>query len=373
MKLSRVSWLVALLACVLLVQGAYSIDVGFSVESGGESASLESSYDVDTGVSVSEESTASPGQATIENSRSVTGTGDITASQTYSGSGGYSGTSFFKTGAGSLASSASLNPTSLSALQIVSASGVSNAEMGVINEGTAHVDCNLISGSMTAAQSISTGSAQASCNAQLNGAMGSIAAGVFSPREGSAELFSGYSLSPGISASEEISASSDLISIVNTRSISGTGDFDAFQSYFGSNGCSGSSNLYANDVSGKLESAATLTPSELRVSQLTSLSGDSVDVSLSLDHEGDSIYMSSGIGKGTITTSQDVWTGSVHGSQNTLVLSESARIQLIAIINSLQKLINDLQEFSGNLPAASAVRTLKRFSRPGKRPFHSMA
>ena len=87
--MSWLSWLVVLFASVLLIPGAFSIDVGFSAGSGGESTDLSSSYDVDTGVSVSEESTTSPDQATIENTRSVSGTGDINAVQTYSGSEGY--------------------------------------------------------------------------------------------------------------------------------------------------------------------------------------------------------------------------------------------------------------------------------------------
>jgi len=81
---------VALLACVFLVPGAFSIEIGFSAENGGESTSLSSSYDVDTDVSVKEESTASFGQPAIENTRSVSGTGNIKATQSYMGSNGYS-------------------------------------------------------------------------------------------------------------------------------------------------------------------------------------------------------------------------------------------------------------------------------------------
>ena len=47
----------------------FAIDVSLSVDDGGESASLESSYDVDTDVAVSEESIAGADQPGIENTR----------------------------------------------------------------------------------------------------------------------------------------------------------------------------------------------------------------------------------------------------------------------------------------------------------------
>ena len=172
------------------------------------------------------------------------------------------------------------------------------------------------SGSLAADQSISTGQClHASSNAIFNGAMGSSSTWALSPGDDSARLNSFYDLSDGVSATEKSSATTDQIGITNSRSIAGTGNMYAFQGYSGSNDYSGSSSVGANEVSGTIESNAALTPTTLSASQVASLSGDSADVGLSLDHQGDSIYMSSGIGSGTITTSQDVWTGSVHGSQ----------------------------------------------------------
>jgi hypothetical protein len=76
-KLSSAPWLVVLLACIFLLPEAYSIDVSLSAENGGDSVSIDSSYEVDTGVSVSEESEASFDEVGIENTRLVSGTGNI--------------------------------------------------------------------------------------------------------------------------------------------------------------------------------------------------------------------------------------------------------------------------------------------------------
>jgi len=351
--------LLGLIAClIILVPGAYSIGVGFSAGNGGESVGLWSSYDVGTDVAVREVSKASFDKLAIENARSISGSGEIEADQTYSGSGGYTGEATFGTsGSGSLTSSASLTPASMNAYQSAFASGSSNVGMGITNEGTARLDYNLESGSMKAEQSISTGSARASGSVLFTGATGSSWTEASSPSQGSASIFSSYALSEGVSAIERSTASSNQVELTNSRYITGAGDIYAFQGYYGSNDCSGFSNLYSNGVYGALESTASRSPTSMSANQIASFKGDSVDVSLSLDHQGDSIYMSSGMGSGTITTSQEVWTGSVHGSQNTIVLSESALIQFQAIINSLQKLIYDLEEFSGNKPTAMSSST----------------
>ncbi|MDD5768557.1 MAG: hypothetical protein PHW55_08240 [Methanothrix sp.] len=117
--------MLGLVACLILVPGAYSIEVGFSAGNGGESVSLKTSYAVGTDVSVREESTASFDQPAIENTRSVSGAGDINAVQTYSGSGGYAGraTLYSQDVSGSLQGSALLAPEYLSAKQDISLSG----------------------------------------------------------------------------------------------------------------------------------------------------------------------------------------------------------------------------------------------------------
>ena len=351
--------MLALLTCLLLLPGAYSIGVSFSAQGGGGSVGLNSIYNLDDSVSASEGASASFGQVGISDTRSVSGTGNVhQADQSYSGNGGYSGSaSFSKLGSGSLTGSASLSPGSMSASQGVSVSGPSNAGMSVTNGGTADVNSNLVLGSMQASQSISTGSAHASSSTQFNGAIGSSRTVASSPGQGSASILSGYVLSNGVSASEISSASSNQVGITNTRSISGTGNINVFQGYSGSKGCSGSSNIDANGVSGALGSTVSLSPSDLSANQGASLTGDSVCASLNLLHQGDSLFMSSAMQSGTINTNQNVWDGNVQGSQTTSVLSLSEQIQLIAIINSLQKLINDLQSFSGNTPTSMTSST----------------
>lgn len=151
-----------LLACLIFVPGAYSIDVGFSAENGGESVDLSSSYDVDTGVSVNEESEASFDQVKIENTRSVSGTGDISAAQTYSGSGGYKGSAILSAqgASGTLHGNAFLTPEYLSAKQDISLTGDSiDTGMSLSNEGdSANLGVTIKSGMISSSQSIETGS-----------------------------------------------------------------------------------------------------------------------------------------------------------------------------------------------------------------------
>ncbi len=170
------SWLVVLFASVLLIPGAFSIEVGFSAGNGGESADLSSSYDVDTGVSVSEESTANPDQATIENTRSVSGTGDINAVQTYSGSRGYVGSTTLSSQgvSGSLKGNAILTPQTLAASQEVSLTGNSvDTSMGLINEGdSADLGIAIKSGSIDSNQFVQTGSVHNALSATINAPWG---------------------------------------------------------------------------------------------------------------------------------------------------------------------------------------------------------
>lgn len=157
---------------ILLSFDSLAISVGFSAGNGGESVSLSSNYDVGTDVSVSEESTASFDQLAIENTRSVSGTGDINVVQTYSGSGGYRGSAnFMAVGTGSLSGSASLNPESMNAMQDISALGESSADMALEYGGIARVGCDLYSGSINSVQSIHTGSGHGSQNVQGSGSL----------------------------------------------------------------------------------------------------------------------------------------------------------------------------------------------------------
>jgi hypothetical protein len=158
--------LLGLLACLIFVSGADSIEVGFSAESGGESTDLSSSYDVDTGVSVSEESTATFDQPAITNTRFVSGSGNINAAQTYSGSGGYTGSATLSSQgvSGSLHGTAFLTPSTLCANQVVSLSGDS-ADVGsdLFRQGESlSMSSGMQSGTIDTNQNIWTGSAEGS-------------------------------------------------------------------------------------------------------------------------------------------------------------------------------------------------------------------
>ncbi len=314
LSLSWSSWFVVLFSYAILVPGAYSIDIMLSVEN-GESASIESSYDVSTDVSVSEEVSASVDQPEIEDTRLVSGTGCIRADQSYSGSGGYRGSaSFMALGSGALSGFALLNPRSMNALQDVSASGASASGMALDNSGTAGVNFNIASGSMKSLQSLSTGSSHASSDTHFTGASGSNSAWAFTPAGDSTSLISTYDLSPGLSASETLLASSEQAEIEDIRSVSGTGSIKADQIYSGSGGISGQSVFQAAEAIGSLAGSAIIKPDSMSAFQTVSVSADLAEASQILSMNGASANTKGTISKGSLEASQNVYTGSVHAS-----------------------------------------------------------
>lgn len=134
-----------------------------------------------------------------------------------------------------------------------------------------------------------------------------------------ASIESEYDVSTGVSVSEESSASFDQPAIESVRSISGTGDIDAFQSYSGSSGYLGQSALHAYGVSGTFNGAASLKPSSMRADHSGSFAGYSTDAGMSLTSQGNSVAVSSGMTSGSIVTSQNIWTGSAEGGQDTQI------------------------------------------------------
>jgi len=350
--LSKLPLCLALFACLLLLPGAYSVGISFSAQDGSGSVSLSSIYNLDDSVSVNEESTASFGPVGISNTRFVSGTGHIQADQSYSGSGGYTGSAKFSTlGSGSLTGSAILTPSSLSAFQNVVASGQSNAGMSVTDGGTAEVGSNIVSGSMQSSQSISTGSAHATSTTKFIGATGSNYAAASSPGQGWTKLYSTYVLHQGASAIETSSASSDPVGITDTRSVFGTGKIKASQSYSGSGGYYGSATLDAQGASGTLQGSATLTPQTLTASQDLSLAGDSVDTSMSLSNEGDSATLGVAITSGTIASRQSIQTGSVD--VRILANIEAQLVLYRQLVNILSNQVNSLTTI--NTPTSSPV------------------
>ncbi len=85
--MSRLSRLLGLLACLILVPGVYSIEVEFSAEDGGDSVGILNNYEVSEGISVKEETEAIFDDLEIINSREVAGNGDLYMKQEFFGSG----------------------------------------------------------------------------------------------------------------------------------------------------------------------------------------------------------------------------------------------------------------------------------------------
>ena len=74
--------------CVILIQGAQAIDIGFSASNGGESVAMSNTYLVDDSVSVSESASATFDGLGITDSRDVFGSGDAYLYQELQGTDG---------------------------------------------------------------------------------------------------------------------------------------------------------------------------------------------------------------------------------------------------------------------------------------------
>ncbi len=77
------------IACFLIFQGVYAIDISFSASSGGGTVGIAGSYDVDDSVGVSGKASASfDGGVSMTDSQSLSGSGDADIKQVMYGSGG---------------------------------------------------------------------------------------------------------------------------------------------------------------------------------------------------------------------------------------------------------------------------------------------
>ncbi|HSD58981.1 MAG TPA: hypothetical protein VLB04_12455 [Methanotrichaceae archaeon] len=135
--MSRLSRLLGLLACLILVPGAYSIEVGFSAEDGGDSVGVLNNYEVSEGVSVKEEAEAKFGDLEMINSREVAGSGNLYMKQEFFGSSAASSYTADRTLQAACAqdlrdsSNANLKPTSFDA----KAGTAANAAAGFASTG----------------------------------------------------------------------------------------------------------------------------------------------------------------------------------------------------------------------------------------------
>jgi hypothetical protein len=86
---TRLFRLIVPIACFLIFQGVYAIDISFSASSGGGSVGMTDSYDVGDSVGVSGRSSASFGSGVgMTDSKSLSGSGDANINQVLYGSGG---------------------------------------------------------------------------------------------------------------------------------------------------------------------------------------------------------------------------------------------------------------------------------------------
>ena len=152
---------------------AQAIEVSFSAESGGESVGIYDEYDVDAGVSVSEDSTAEFGDLNIQSNRKVSGSGDAKAIQSYSGT-DCSGQAMFAATSASLSldGSAKLKPHSLCASQnfVVSGDQADSSLSVALGDSKAYVSGGVTQGSMSSVQEMWTGSAHVTQNLVGSGA-----------------------------------------------------------------------------------------------------------------------------------------------------------------------------------------------------------
>jgi len=148
-------------------------------------------------------------------------------------------------------------------------------------------------------------------------------------------------------------ASFGQVGITDSRTLSGTGDIKASQSYSGSGGYAGSFTLDAQGASGNLQGSATLTPQTLTASQDLSLTGDLVDTSTSLTNEGDSATLGVAITSGKIDSSQSIQTGSVD--VRILANIEAQLVLYRQLVNLIQDQVNALTTTTINTPTSSPV------------------
>jgi hypothetical protein len=154
--------LIISITCLLIFQGAYAIDMHFTAsDGGGRSVSIWDHYEVDDGVCVGGQTSASfKDGLTINDMRKISGPGDIYAVQGYSGSGGYAGASYIyaRDASHTLAlGSAHLTPGALGVVQDVS---IHDAEVSaVVSKGSlggrgAMQHASVMDGSMDSRQTI---------------------------------------------------------------------------------------------------------------------------------------------------------------------------------------------------------------------------
>lgn len=178
-----------IVSVIMFSDPGYAIDVSFSGDSGADNVGLESSYDLDTGSSVSEEATLDTQSSILEDKRDLSVLGDASAAQSCFGSGGYYGTATMSASnaGGHLSGYAYLTRQGMYAAQSADLSG-SQAATGMAlgyQGAAASVDGTVTDGSLNSYLQSCTGSANVA--GQFSASGGSIQV------DGSATQGTGYS------------------------------------------------------------------------------------------------------------------------------------------------------------------------------------
>ncbi len=161
---------------LILRPGAYSIEIGFSAEEGGDSVGIYNDYEVSNGVSINEEAEAKFGNLEMTDDRMVEGAGDISLTQNLFGSGGYSGQSFIHASgfSGRIENHAVLQPSTLYAQQLANVDGEEIYDELKLKNKDSFVATysQLTDGRLDVSQSVCTGSAHAYQDTYINALSG---------------------------------------------------------------------------------------------------------------------------------------------------------------------------------------------------------
>jgi hypothetical protein len=127
--------------------------------------------------------------------------------------------------------------------------------------------------------------------------------------------------------SEEATASFDSVEIEDSREAHLSGNDRATQTYQGSSGYAGRASLEITGGSGSITGSTTLTPNVLSAVQHTYASGNSVTSGMAVTNEGDFASTVAAVQSGSLSASQNAWTGSAHVSSNVHASEDSVAVQ----------------------------------------------
>lgn len=133
-----------------------------------------------------------------------------------------------------------------------------------------------------------------------------------------------YDVSEGISIYEEAEAQFDELKMIESREVAGSGDADMQQTFTGSGGYIGRSNIWSQDASHVIFSSAVLTPDNLNAKLSGSIVRYSGTVGEFIVRNGNSASAYASMKCGMLSTDIAMWTGSIGVSQRSEVIAQEA-------------------------------------------------